>query len=218
MNAQPQNQSVCAKEKTKGKFIVFEGIDGSGKSTQIALLEKRLKASGINVVTTAEPTNTSTGGLIRDVLSGTTAKGPYELAAMFLADRITHNVSPTIGFQRLLDEGTYVICDRYYYSSFAYQGVDADLKWVMDINLNCPQIARPDVCVFLDVDPEQSARRIGQSRAFLEIFEDVKTLEKIRSRFFDVFELIHDRENIKIIDASRPADEIAEDVFATLED
>lgn len=218
MNVQEQQQPLSAAQKNKGKFIVFEGIDGSGKSTQIALLAKRLKERGVNVVTTAEPTGTGMGGLIRDVLSGTTAKGPYELAAMFLADRITHNVSPINGFRRLLDEGTYVICDRYYYSSFAYQGIDADLKWVMDMNLNCPQIARPDVCIFLDVDPQQCTNRIAQNRSFLEIFENVNTLEKIRSRFFDVFELIHDRENIKIIDAARTVEEIADDVLKAVEE
>ncbi len=217
MNTQPQAMPLDTQESTKGKFIVFEGIDGSGKSTQISLLEKSLRAAGKSVVTTAEPTSTGLGGLIRDALSGAAPKGPYELAAMFLADRITHNVSPICGIQRLLNDGTYVICDRYYYSSFAYQGIDADLKWVMDINLNCPQIARPDVCIFLDIDPTQSARRIGQSRAFLEIFENVQTLEKIRSRFFDVFELIHDRENIKIIDAGRTVEEIAADVLQAVE-
>ena len=217
MTIQPKLSELEAPQKEKGKFIVFEGIDGAGKSTQISLLEKRLKSEGINVVTTAEPTASAMGGLIRDALSGASPKGPYELAAMFLADRITHNVSPIYGIQKMLNEGTYVICDRYYYSSFAYQGLDADIKWVMDINLNCPQIEKPDVCIFLDIDPAQSAKRIGHSRAFLEIFEDTETLTKIRSRFFDVFEMIHDRENIQIIDAARSVEEIAEDVFKAVE-
>ncbi len=217
MKVQPKEQEIQTNDKTRGKFIVFEGIDGSGKSTQIALLEKKLREKGVNVVRTAEPTNSGLGGLIRDALSGITPRTPYELAAMFLADRINHNQSPVYGIQKMLDEGTYVICDRYYYSSFAYQGLDADIKWVMDINLNCPQIEKPDVCIFLDIDPAQSAKRIGQSRAFLEIFEDTETLTKIRSRFFDVFEMIHDRENIQIVDAARSVEEIAEDVFRAVE-
>ena len=216
METLPKAQKTELNQNTRGKFIVFEGIDGSGKSTQIALLEQRLKAQGINVTKTAEPTNSGLGGLIRDALSGTTPRKPHELAAMFLADRISHNVSPIYGIKKLLNEGTYVICDRYYYSSFAYQGIDADINWVMDMNLGCEEITRPDVCIFLDIDPEQSAKRIGQSRAFLEIFEDTQTLQKIRSRFFDVFELIHHRENIKIIDAARGIDEIADDVFSAV--
>lgn len=213
MTLQPKLAELEIPQKEKGKFIVFEGIDGAGKSTQISLLEKRLKSEGINVVTTAEPTASAMGGLIRDALSGASPKGPYELAAMFLADRITHNVSPIYGIQKMLNEGTYVICDRYYYSSFAYQGKDADLKWVMDINLDCPQILRPDICIFLDLDPHQSAKRIGESRAFLEIFENIEALEKIRSRFFDVFSLLSDNENICIIDAARSIEEIAEDIY-----
>ena len=213
MTVQPKLSETETSANTKGKFIVFEGIDGAGKSTQISLLEKRLKSEGINVVTTAEPTASAMGGLIRDALSGASPKGPYELAAMFLADRITHNVSPIYGIQKLLNEGTYVICDRYYYSSFAYQGKDADLKWVMDINLGCPQILRPDVCIFLDLDPAQSAKRIGESRAFLEIFENTDTLSEIRSRFFDVFQLLGENENICIIDAARSIEEIAEDIY-----
>lgn len=213
MNTHPQEQRLAINENTRGKFIVFEGIDGAGKSTQIALLEKKLKERGINVVRTAEPTSSGLGGLIRDALNGTTPRTPYELAAMFLADRISHNQNHIYGIKKLLDEGTYVICDRYYYSSFAYQGIDADLNWVMDINLGCPEIARPDVCIFLDLDPEKSAQRISENRAFLEIFENTETLKKIRSRFYDVFELIHDRENIRIVDAGRSIDEIAADVY-----
>ncbi|MBE6688365.1 MAG: dTMP kinase [Ruminococcaceae bacterium] len=216
MNVQPKAQENTIKNGTKGKFIVFEGIDGSGKSTQIALLEKRLKEKGINVARTAEPTASGLGGLIRDALNGTTPRTPYELASMFLADRISHNENPVYGIKKMLDEGTYVICDRYYYSSFAYQGIDADLNWVMDINLSCPQITRPDVCIFLDLDPEKSAQRISESRAFAEIFENTDTLRKIRSRFYDVFELIHQRENIRIIDAGRTVEEIADDVYAAV--
>lgn len=213
MNSQTQSEILENQSTNRGKFIVFEGIDGSGKSTQIELLVQRLKNQGINVVRTAEPTSSGLGGLIRDSLNGTTPRDPYELASMFLADRVSHNSSPIFGIQKLINQGTYVVCDRYYYSSFAYQGIDADLKWVMDINLNCPQILRPDVCIFLDIDPWQSSQRIGQSRAFLEVFENTEMLKRIRSRFFDVFELLQATENIKIIDAARSIDEISDDVF-----
>ncbi|MBQ9940453.1 MAG: dTMP kinase [Clostridia bacterium] len=216
MTVQPQLSTEILNENTKGKFIVFEGIDGAGKSTQIALLEKRLKSEGITVVTTAEPTPTAMGGLIRDALSGASPKSSCELAAMFLSDRISHNISPIYGIQRLINDGTYVICDRYYYSSFAYQGLDTDIDWVMDINLNCPQILKPDVCIFLDLDPSQSARRLGDSRAFLEIFEKTDTLEKIRSRFFDVFRLLGERENIRIVDASQSIEDVAQEVYRNI--
>ena len=75
-------------EIKRGRFIVFEGLDGSGKGTQISLLEKRLISEGRSVVLTAEPTETTLGGIIRDALSGDPVRTPSELAALFLSDRI----------------------------------------------------------------------------------------------------------------------------------
>lgn len=197
----------------RGRFIVFEGLDGSGKSTQISLLEKKLKAEGRKVMVTAEPTQSVTGGALRDALSGNYSRSQAELAAMFLADRIFHNVNKNTGIQAALEKGFDVICDRYYYSSFAYQGMDCGLEWVMKMNLDCPEIMKPDVCIFLDLDAEGSKRRIDTNRAAAEIFEQEETLKAVRSKFFEVFELLED-ENIRIIDASRSIGEIAEDISA----
>lgn len=195
----------------RGKFIVFEGLDGSGKGTQISMLSKTLSEKGISIYETAEPTQSATGGLIRDTLAGYQKRTPYELAALFLTDRIFHNTSAN-GIKRMLDLGITVICDRYYYSSFAYQGIDTDLKWVMDMNLNCPEILKPDLCIFLDVPTEQCDERMN-SRQSREIFENIETMNKIRSRFFDVFELLKENENILIVDASRDIEAVSKDVI-----
>ena len=101
-------------EKHRGRFIVFEGIDGAGKTTQIELLEQHLKASGRRVWRTAEPTESVSGGLLRDALSGISARSACEMAAMFVLDRIFHNVNPVNGIEKMLSEGIDVICDRYY--------------------------------------------------------------------------------------------------------
>ncbi len=106
----------------EGKFIVIEGLDGSGKSTQIRLLAERLRSLGREVFETAEPTPSATGGLIRDALSGFTRRTGAEIAALFMADRVAHNVNPINGINVMLAQGRDVICDRYYYSSLAYQG------------------------------------------------------------------------------------------------
>lgn len=198
---------------TRGKFIVFEGLDGSGKGTQISLLSKFLNEKGISIYETAEPTQSATGGLIRDTLAGYQKRTAYELAALFLTDRIFHNTSAN-GIKHLLDSGVTVICDRYYYSSFAYQGIDTDLKWVMDMNLNCPEILKPDLCIFLDVPTEQCGERMG-SRQNREIFENVDTLNKIRKKFFEVFDLLENSENISIINASRSIDDVNRDVVSS---
>lgn len=195
----------------KGRFIVFEGIDGAGKSTQIELLRKKLVNEGRKVYITAEPTESVTGGILRDALSGNYARTASELAAMFLSDRVFHNVNPNTGIKQALDKGFDVISDRYYYSSFAYQGLDSDIQWVMDMNLNCPDILRPDLCVFLDLDANSSKSRIDSNRATIEIFEQSAILDKIRNKFFDVFNRL-DGENIQIVDASGTVSAVAEKI------
>lgn len=197
----------------RGKLIVFEGLDGSGKGTQTSLLMKEIKKQGGNAVLTAEPTNSSTGGMLRDALGGFVKRDAYELSALFLLDRIFHNTNDINGIRKYLESGTDVICDRYYYSSFAYQGIDADLKWVMDMNLNCKEIVRPDVCIFLDISPDDGDKRLSADRASREIYENTETQKRIRSRFFEVFDVLKDTENIKIVDASRTIPEVSADII-----
>ena len=153
----------------RGRFIVFEGIDGAGKTTQIELLTKRLQGAGHRVYRTAEPTESVSGGLLRDALSGVSKRTACEMAAMFVLDRIFHNTNPVNGIEKMLSDGVDVICDRYYYSSLAYQGSETDAEWVREMNLNCPEIRRPDLCIFLDLTPEQSMERIGKGRVTTEI-------------------------------------------------
>ncbi len=195
----------------KGRFIVFEGIDGAGKSTQIEKLRQKLVSEGRKVFITAEPTASVTGGILRDALSGNYKRSASELAAMFLSDRVYHNVNENTGINQALEKGFDVISDRYYYSSFAYQGLDSDIEWVMDMNLNCPDIRKPDLCIFLDLDAQKSKSRIDTNRASIEIFEEEDVLNKIRNKFFDVFDRLKD-ENIAIIDASGSIDEVAEKI------
>jgi len=199
--------------KQRGRFIVFEGIDGAGKTTQIELLEKRLRQSGRRVYRTAEPTESVSGGLLRDALSGVSKRTACEMAAMFTLDRIFHNVNPVNGIRRMLEDGYDVICDRYYYSSMAYQGSETDVAWVRDMNLNCPEILRPDVCIFLDLTPEQSMSRIRGGRATQEIYENTEKLTAVRKKFFDVFAELKETEHICIVDAYRTIEEIHEEIF-----
>ena len=197
-----------------GKFIVFEGIDGSGKSTQIKLLAKRLRESGRKVYVTAEPTESVSGGLLRDALCGVAKRTPCEMAALFTLDRIYHNVNPANGIKKMLDDGFDVICDRYYYSTLAYQGNETDFDWVRTMNIDCPEILCPDVCLFLDVSPEVGLSRVGNGeRGFTEIYEKASILEAVRKKYFDVFETLPKRENVKIINADRDPDAVAEDIF-----
>lgn len=197
----------------KGKFIVFEGLDGSGKGTQINLLVEEMKKRGRRVYQTAEPTESSTGGMIRDALSGFVKRDEYELSALFLADRIFHNANPKNGIKQFLERGIDVVCDRYYYSSFAYQGIDADLDWVMSLNLGCPEIIRPDLCIFLDVNIDICDDRIGKNRFSREIYENKETQCLVRQRFLEVFKRLENSENIRIVNAARGISEVSSDII-----
>ena len=194
----------------KGKFIVFEGIDGAGKTTQIQLLAKRLRESGVDVDVSAEPTTNESGKALRRALSGQDKKSYCEMAAMFVLDRIGHNYE----IRELVDAGKTVISDRYYYSSLAYQGKATDYNWVRTMNMDCPDIRRPDVCIYLDLTPEESLKRISNGRESVEIYENLEKLTEVRASFYYTIEdLRKDGEQIFIVDASRSIEEISDEIF-----
>ena len=198
----------------KGKFIVFEGIDGAGKTTQVDLLAQNLASLGREVSLSAEPTTLPSGKAIRRALSGEEKKSECEMAAMFVLDRIAHNINSETGIRALTERGIDVISDRYYYSSLAYQGTATDYEWVKSMNRNSPEIRRPDLCIYLDLLPEQSLERISRGRESVEIYENLETLTAVREKFLSVVEdLRRDGESIYVVNAARPAEDIANEIF-----
>lgn len=202
----------------KGRFIVLEGLDGAGKTTHIGLLHKRLSSDGRAVYATAEPTATSVGGIIRDALGGRQTRCASELAALFCADRVNHNTNPRDGIINFIDRGIDVICDRYYYSSMAYQGIDSDLGWVATMNLSCPEILKPDACVFLDLSAEKCAERISKTRYTSEIYETVEMIRKVKRRFADTFRMLNETENIYIINTDREQPLVAAEIYSIVKE
>lgn len=198
----------------KGIFIVFEGIDGAGKTTQVDLLAQNLASLGREVSLSAEPTTLATGKAIRRALSGEEKKSECEMAAMFVLDRIAHNINSETGIRALTERGIDVISDRYYYSSLAYQGTATDYEWVKTMNINSPEIRRPDLCIYLDLLPEQSLERISRGRESLEIYENLEKLTAVRAKFLSVVEdLRRDGESIYVVNAARAAEDIAKEIF-----
>ena len=197
------------------KFIVFEGIDGAGKTTQIKLLRDKLASRGIECFITAEPTDMPSGKLIREALSGRVKTTTAEMADMFARDRVIHNKDMEKGIGSHLERGICVISDRYYYSSLAYQGSELGFETVAALNLDNPDIRTPDICLFLDLSPEKSLERIGKrADTPTEIYENYDYLEKTRKMFFDVFDRLRARgEHIEIIDASGNAEEISDKII-----
>ena len=183
---------------TKGKFIVFEGTDGSGKTTQMKLLAEYLTARGIPVSMTHEPTTSPFGSLLRDCMSGRIDTDERTIAALFAADRLDHIQRPADGMLARLNEGETVLCDRYYFSSFAYNGGFAPLEWVIELNRPAMEILRPDLVVYLDLPAEDGMARVGR-RTERERYENLERQRLIRAKYFEVFERFKNEENIAVV-------------------
>lgn len=195
-----------------GIFIAFEGIDGSGKGTQIKRLKKHLESRGLPVFRTREPNDSPFGDLIHQVMIGRIKTTNDVIAALFVADRLDHIQNDTNGLLKFLRQGINVISDRYYFSSYAYQSVDLPMDWIIRANEPCAALLKPDVTVFIDVDPAVTMARIEKNRMTKELFEETGRLVKTRARYFEAFEKLKDKENILIIDGGRTPDEVEADI------
>lgn len=196
--------------KRRGKFIVFEGLDGSGQDTQIALLEKHLKARGKKVVVTSEPSHNLIGGLLRSLLRAHWKMSNTGMQLLYCADRAHHlevEVAP------VLEKGHHVICGRYILSTIAYGSLDNDRKWLEALN---EKFMMPDVTIFLKVSPKECMRRINGSRSSTELFEKQKKLEKVFKMYL---KLAADKKykNVYVINGERSIDEVAKDVVKIID-
>lgn len=196
-----------------GRFLVFEGIDGSGKTTQVRKVYERLKAANKNVLATFEPTDGPIGTLIRQMLSGKIATDQRTIASLFAADRTDHLVNPDTGIKRLVDQGQTIVCDRYYFSSYAYHAQYIDMDWVIQANRLNADILRPDATLFIDVDPDVCIRRIQNSREHLEIYEKIDIMKQVRANYFKAFDRLKDQETVIIIDGNDTPERVAEQVW-----
>jgi len=163
----------------RGLLIAFEGIDGTGKSTQIPLLADYLRAKGYEVVETREPTDGPYGRKIRHLYVNRQSSSPKEELELFVQDRRQH-VEEVIA--PALAEGKIVLTDRYYFSTAAYQGAAGmDPNAIFAANDFAP---RPDLVLLLVMEPEESVRRIEQLRGEqLNDFEQVEQLRKVAELF-----------------------------------
>ncbi len=196
----------------RGKFIVFEGIDGSGKSTQIRLLSENLKKRGILCKETLEPTFGMVGGALHDILSGKITADPRVTASLFVADRLDHILNNKDGVLKSVNNGITVLCDRYYFSSYAYQSVEVPREWVIDANRLAAETLRPDAVVFIDISADTAMERISKNRDNIELYESLERLTKVRDGYFSAFELMKNDEKIFVVDGNRSVEKIAAEI------
>lgn len=192
-----------------GKFIVFEGLDGSGQSTQVALSAKFLREEkGFEVVVTKEPTlDSEAGRRIREILGEKIKIEPAELQELFAQDRKEHLENLIIP---ALKAGKIVISDRYFFSSFAFGSLDCDLEWLIKLN---DDFILPDFTFLLKVSPEVCIERIEKRGEEIKLFEKREKLEKV----WQGYEKLLDRFNIKVIDGERSIEEVFEDIKKDME-
>ena len=198
------------------KFIAFEGIDGSGKSTQIKKLMEKLSSLSIRCYETREPTDSPIGSLIHQFLTGRISADYKVIASLFIADRLDHLLNSIDGICQKIDNGITVITDRYYFSSYAYNGVDLDMNWVINANSISAEILRPTLTVFLDIPVNTALERIERDRFQTELFEKEDRLIKVRDKYYEAFDKLKDVENVAIVDANANIDIVAEKIWDTV--
>ncbi len=198
-------------------FIVIEGLDGSGKTTQVERLKDYFQARGESCHVTAEPTEMPTGRLIRSILRRELTVDPRTLAALFAADRVEHVFHPETGLLAQLAGGHHVIASRYYFSSLAYQSEYADPAWIAALNQQARSTLPADLTLFLDLEPEISLQRIATRPGPDELFETMEKLTHVRESFHLAFQHFGGGENIQIVDAGAPAEEVTELIIQAVE-
>lgn len=189
----------------RGKLIVVEGIDGAGKTTIAKYLANTLICKGFKAIYTREPYHPQ---IIKLLENKGKELGAIMEALLLAADRYLH-IQEVI--KPHLEVGYYVICDRYYYSSLAYQTArGADINWIRTINFF---IIRPDVSIYLDVNPEVGLSRLSKnSERRLRYLEDIELLRKVRSNYLNLVR----KEELIYVNAEKPLSEVKADVVSII--
>lgn len=194
-------------------FVVLEGLDGSGTSTQLARLTRRLDGYALAHEETCEPTAGPLGRLIREALSGRLPVHPGTVARLFAADRGEHLFGAK-GILERTGEGVLVVSDRYLFSSLAYQGLTCGPALPEALNSAFPL---PELLVFFDIEPRLAASRLA-SRKSLDIYENIEFQTRVDDAYSAILEA-YEGSGMRIahVDASMAEDEVEKAVWAEIE-
>ncbi|MBN1648712.1 MAG: dTMP kinase [Spirochaetales bacterium] len=198
------------KHKILPRFLVIEGLDGSGTTTQTRMLLQRFEKTAAGAVSTCEPTDYPGGKLIRSILKGAAEVLPETLAMLFSADRNEHLYNINTGIITSLTQNRHVICDRYLFSSLAYQSLECDFKRVFALNCRFPL---PERVFFIDTSIHECQDRIGK-REKRELFEAETIQYKIRNNYLKAF-ACYKRTAMKVhmLDGDESAEKIHERIW-----
>ncbi len=206
--------------KTRGteiidRFIVLEGLDGAGTTTQRAMLTNAFQSAGIGAFSTFEPTDGPAGQLIRKILAKDITVTPGTMARLFVADRHEHLYDPLNGIISHIGKGEYVLCDRYLFSSLAYQSRWCGYETVRELNGSFPL---PERCVFLDVPPEECQRRM-HARGKMELYDEMKIQRGIIDNYERALsEYVDAGGRIIRLDGTLPKERICEAIWSFMGD
>lgn len=177
---------TVTRKRQSGIFICIEGIDGSGKTTQAHRLVETLTRLGHNAVYTTEPSKGVYGEIIRkNILHGDNRVPPIVEATLFAVDRVDHVEKEIVP---LLESGKIVVCDRYIYSSIAYQGAAGlDVDWIKEINRHA---AKPHLAVYIDATPEVVIQRIRRRKSVMETLQTQREVREFYLRMAEKEQLI----------------------------
>lgn len=174
-------------------FIVIEGLDGAGTTTQLKKISLELEKLNYSVYSTFEPTDRPIGKIVRDVLAKRFITTPYTLAKLYATDREDHLNNQEDGIIKQLKNNKIVISDRYFYSSLAYQGATCDYERVKELN-NYPH---PEILIYIDTPLEECLNRINKRNNDKDIFENKKFLTKVAKNYERVLNELP--QNVKLI-------------------
>ena len=215
-----------------GRFVVLEGLDGAGTTTQVARLAERLRGQGRDVHTTREPSDGPVGKLLRRALAGELAlpggapPAPATMALLFAADRTDHlarEVEPALA------AGKTVLSDRYLLSSLAYQGearsalpsegrsplsAGDQLAWVQELNARA---RHPDLTILLDVDPEVAARRRHADARPEELYDHIETQRRVAAAYRALADRPSVAGPVERVDGALPLDDVTTQALALIE-
>ncbi len=202
----------------QGKFIVFEGLDGCGKTTQLEFLRERLAsmcrpARKRKVFTTREPSDSVPGLICRGISKKSIFVQRETEALLFAADRHEHMQNEILPQLR---SGNHVLCDRCYFSNFAYQSPETSFETLLSYNTTAMRLLKADITIFIDVPPEECERRRAAERATEEKWDNVERAKIIREQYMLAFERLKDSETVLIVDGVGNPKDIFENYWVRL--